>query len=69
MSLAKRFFSQTRKPEGFLGKIMLGTMNAGHAKLADWGVSHLPDAAPNNVVDLGCGGGLFRTVRGKSPGV
>ena len=57
MSLAKRFFSQTRKPEGFLGKIMLGTMNAGHAKLADWGVSHLPDAAPNNVVDLGCGGG------------
>ena len=57
MSLAKRFFSQTRKPEGFLGKIMLGTMNSGHAKLADWGVSHLPDAAPNNVVDLGCGGG------------
>ena len=57
MSLAKRFFSQTRKPEGFLGKIMLGTMNSGHAKLADWGVSHLPDAAPNHVVDLGCGGG------------
>ena len=57
MSLAKRFFSQTRKPEGFLGKIMLGTMNSGHAKLADWGVSHLPDAAPNSVVDLGCGGG------------
>lgn len=33
MGLMKRFFSQTRKPEGFLGKVMLGTMNSGHAKM------------------------------------
>ena len=57
MGLAKNFFSQTRKPEGFLGKMMLGTMNSGHAKLADWGFTHLPAIAPESAVDLGCGGG------------
>ena len=57
MSIAKDFFSQTRKPEGFLGKMMLGTMNSGHAKLADWGFTHLPAMTPEIAVDLGCGGG------------
>ena len=57
MGIAKDFFSQTRKPEGFLGKMMLGTMNPGHAKLADWGFTHLPAIAPERAVDLGCGGG------------
>ena len=56
MSLAKNFFSQTRKPEGFLGKMMLGTMNSGHAKLADWGFDHLPEMTPESAVDLGCVG-------------
>ena len=57
MGLAKNFFSQTRKPEGFLGKMMLGTMNSGHAKLADWGFTHLLEMSPESAVDLGCGGG------------
>lgn len=57
MGLLERFFSQTRKPEGFWGKMMLGTMNSGHAKLADWGFTHLPAMTPENAVDLGCGGG------------
>ena len=57
MGLLKRFFSQTRKPEGALGKLMLGTMNAGHAQLADWGFTHLPELAVEQAVDLGCGGG------------
>ena len=29
----------------------------GHAKMADWGFSHLPDIAPEKAVDLGCGAG------------
>ena len=57
MGLFKAFVSQTRKPEGFLGKIMVSGMNTGHAKLADWGFSHLPVIAPERIVDLGCGGG------------
>lgn len=57
MGLLKKFFSQTRKPEGFLGKMMVGGMNGGHAKLADWGMSHLEVSAPANIAELGCGGG------------
>ena len=57
MGLFKKFVSQTRKPDGFLGKMMLSSMNSGHAKLADWGFSHLPNISPENAVDLGCGGG------------
>ena len=57
MGLFKKFVSQTRKPDGFLGKMMLSSMNSGHAKMADWGFSHLPDISPENAVDLGCGAG------------
>lgn len=57
MGLFKNFVSQTRKPEGFLGKMMLGGMNSGHAKLADWGFTHLPAILPERAVDLGFGGG------------
>ena len=57
MGLFKDFISQTRKPEGFLGKMMLGGMNSGHAKMADWGLAHLPSMDPLMAADLGCGGG------------
>lgn len=57
MGLMKRFFNQTRKPEGFLGMLMLGSMNSGHAKLADWGFEHLPKLDVSRAVDLGCGAG------------
>ena len=57
MGLFKNYVSQTRKPEGKLGKMMLNGMNSGHAKMADWGLSHLKTIAPENIVDLGCGGG------------
>ena len=71
MGLMKKFFGQTRKPEGALGKLMLSGMNSGHAKLADWGFSHIRSLTPLTAVDLGCGGGrnagellrLFPTVR------
>ena len=57
MALLRKFFNQTRKPEGFLGKLMLSGMNSGHAKLADWGFAHLPALSVSAAVDLGCGGG------------
>ena len=57
MGLFKDYVSQTRKPEGFLGKIMLKGMNSGHAKMADWGLRHLQNINPENIIDLGCGGG------------
>ncbi|MCR4671351.1 MAG: class I SAM-dependent methyltransferase [Saccharofermentans sp.] len=57
MGLYRKFVSQTRKPEGVLGKVMVNGMNGGHAKLADWGMSHLPDITPKQIAELGCGGG------------
>ena len=54
----KLFFSNTRKPKGFLGKIMINRMNEGHAKLSDWGFSHLKDIYPSEIADFGCGGGI-----------
>ena len=57
MGLFKNYVSQTRKPEGKLGKMMLNGMNSGHAKMADWGLAHLKTIEPERLVDLGCGGG------------
>ncbi len=41
MGLIRDYFNQTRKPEGFLGRMMVNGMNKGHDKLSDWGMSHL----------------------------
>ncbi len=57
MGLFKKFVSQTRKPEGLMGKMMVNGMNGGHAKMADWGMNHLHSIAPKEIVELGCGGG------------
>ena len=57
MGIIKNFVNQTRKPEGRLGKLMLSSMNTGHAKLADWGFTHLPEISPEKAVELGCGAG------------
>ena len=57
MGLFKDYVSQTRKPQGKLGMMMLNGMNSGHAKMADWAISHLQTTVPERLVDLGCGGG------------
>ncbi len=56
MGLLKKFFNQTRKPNGFLGKIMLNGMNSGHEKMALYGISKL-DGDYKKIAELGCGGG------------
>lgn len=57
MGLYKRFVSQTRKPEGMMGKMMLKGMNSGHAKVADWGMRHLYKKDAEAILEIGCGGG------------
>ena len=37
--------------------MMVNGMNGGHAKMADWGMSHLKTIAPEQIVEIGCGGG------------
>lgn len=54
----RKLIQHTRKPEGFLGRLMLRGMNQGHAALSAWGLAHLGQLAPDaRVLDVGCGGG------------
>ncbi len=51
------FFENTRKPQGFGGKIMVKMMNSGHRKLAKWGFTKIYAKSNAKVLDIGCGGG------------
>lgn len=58
MGLMKKFFNQTRKPEGVLGKMMVGGMNTGgHSALAEWGFGFIKPGKVSSALDCGCGGG------------
>ena len=51
------FFQNTCKPEGVGGRLMVASMNRGHAAMAHWGMSHLKVEKHHSVLDVGCGGG------------
>ena len=57
MGILKTIFNNTGKPQGLLGKMMVSSMNSGHAGVADWGMGFLDVPAPASIADLGCGGG------------
>ncbi|MCI7473182.1 MAG: class I SAM-dependent methyltransferase [Clostridiales bacterium] len=68
MGILKTLFNNTRKPEGMLGKWMVRSMNHAHAAVADWGIRHLPETGPDEIAELGCGGGRnVRELLGKYP--
>lgn len=52
-----KFFQNTCKPQGAVGKLMVTMMNKGHAGLAGWGLSHLALRDGMDILDIGCGGG------------
>ena len=45
------FFENTRKPQGFGGKIMVKMMNIGHSKLAKWGFTKIYAKSNAKVLD------------------
>lgn len=51
------FFENTRKPQGFGGKLMTKMMNSGHYRLSQWGFSNISVNPDAEVLDVGCGGG------------
>lgn len=58
MSLSKKFFANTRKPEkGIAGKMMLRMMNIMHNKNAKWCLSNIEIGKASNILEIGCGGG------------
>ena len=58
MGLFSKIFSNTRKPEGFWGRMMVNGMNGGsHAVLATWAMDALQIPQEGEIIDIGCGGG------------
>ena len=58
MGLLSKIFSNTRKPEGFWGRMMVNGMNGGsHAALATWAMDALQIPQGGEIIDIGCGGG------------
>lgn len=56
----KKSPSQCQRPSGWLGRVVLWSMNRRHSKLTDWGLRHLSISQDETILDVGCGGG--RTV-------
>lgn len=76
MGLLSKFFSNARKPEGFLGKLMVNGMNGGgHAAMANWALAMVTIGRDDRILDIGCGGGaniarlLQRTLQGSVTGI
>ncbi len=58
MGILSKIFSNTRKPEGLFGRMMVNGMNGGsHAHMAEWGLSYVDLSKTADVLDIGCGGG------------
>lgn len=58
MGLLGKIFSNTRKPQGFFGRLMVAGMNGGsHAAMAMWGLEIIDIPQAGEILDIGCGGG------------
>lgn len=52
--------SQCQRPTGWIGRVVLWSMNRRHSGVTDWGLGHLSIRESDTILDVGCGGG--RTV-------
>lgn len=52
---------QARKPDRWIGRVLLGLMNLSHSSFTDWGLQHVHIAPDFTILDIGCGGG--RTIQ------
>ena len=53
-----KVFGNAKKPEGFLGRLMVAGMNGGsHASMANWGLDKTEIPQDGEILDIGCGGG------------
>ncbi|MBP5458304.1 MAG: class I SAM-dependent methyltransferase [Paludibacteraceae bacterium] len=58
MGFLSKIFNNARKPEGFIGKMMVNGMNTGsHAAMSEWAFAKIGVPADGELLDIGCGGG------------
>lgn len=53
----RKILRNAGKPQGFWGRLMMRSMNKGHARLALWGLGKISLPEDAAVLDIGCGGG------------
>ncbi len=53
----KKSPSQCQHPRGWIGRLVLWSMNRRHGRLTDWGLGHVAVGEHDTILDLGCGGG------------
>lgn len=51
-------------PKGVEGREALESMNSHHKELSEWAMTLLPPMEPDNILDVGCGGGMQLTMLG-----
>lgn len=56
-SIGTGLLDQCRKPQGWLGRLIVRLMNRSHSKLTRWGLAHVAIGASDVILDVGCGGG------------
>ena len=57
MNLLGTLLSQSGRPRGWFGRVLVRSMNLGHSNLTRWGLSKVVIPEHANVLDIGCGGG------------
>jgi SAM-dependent methyltransferase len=57
VDLLGRLLSQSGRPRGWFGRLLVRGMNLGHTGLTRWGLSTVEIPEHANVLDVGCGGG------------
>src|SRR5450432_3149598 len=58
MSLGSTLLKQCSKPNGWLGRLNLLSMNRLHSKVTEWGLKHISIQSHDTILDVGCGGGM-----------
>lgn len=51
--------SEYRCPKGRKGQEAIARMNEHHAPLVDWAMGFIPGIEPDDILDIGCGGGML----------
>jgi SAM-dependent methyltransferase len=57
MGILDSFMKHIKRPQGFIGRLLVKGMNRTHHKRTNWGLQHVNVGKDFIILDIGCGGG------------